>query len=330
MNWVISMVDVIILAYNAHGTIDKAISSIIMQTVLEDVIVTIVDDCSPDGSYDEIVNRYSPIVKIQSVKTEVNGGCGVVRQKGIDSTSGKYFMFLDADDTFGDAFAIARLKSALDDTPEACVAVGAFAEEREDGFQTHERDMVWMHGKMYRRDFWDQYAIRFHPTSRANEDNGVNTIIKFIADATGAKLVYVPEVTYNWQYNYQSITRANQCAYYFGASYPGYVENMIYAIRFAENALGGYTDYMLKMCARILCFLYAYYCETERFAPDKAETNFLACQDFYHNIYHDIRGRISYETFEEMFRFSMSASLSKFPYIPTKTIFQFIEDLKGE
>lgn len=324
------MIDVIILAYNAHGTIDKAISSIVMQTALEDVTITIVDDCSPDGPYDEVISRYKPVVKIQGVKTEVNGGCGVVRQKGIDSTSGEYFMFLDADDTLSDAFSIARLKSALDDMPEACVAVGSFLEEREDGFSVHDKDMVWMHGKLYRRSFWERHAIKFHPTSRANEDNGVNTIIKFIADATGAKLAYVPDITYNWQYNHESITRANQCAYYFGASYPGYVENMIYAMRFCENALGGYTEYMLKMCARILCFLYAYYCETERYAPDNAATNFSACKEFYHVIYHNVRGQIPYEIFEDMFRLAMSASLTKFPYAPTKTIFQFINDLKGE
>ena len=42
----------------------------------------------------------------------------------------------------------------------------------------HEQDMVWMFGKMYRRSFIDKYKIRFHETSRANEDNGFNTICR--------------------------------------------------------------------------------------------------------------------------------------------------------
>ena len=31
---------------------------------------------------------------------------------------------------------------------------------------------------MYRRSFIDKYNIRFHETSRANEDNGFNTLIR--------------------------------------------------------------------------------------------------------------------------------------------------------
>ena len=39
----------------------------------------------------------------------------------------------------------------------------------------HERDMIWMFGKMYKRSFIDKYGIHFHESSRANEDNGFNT-----------------------------------------------------------------------------------------------------------------------------------------------------------
>ena len=324
------MTDVIILAYNAHKTIDKAIASIITQTVLADLTITIVDDSSPDGSYDEYVQRYGSIANIRCIKTPKNGGCGVVRQYGIDHTTGDYFMFLDADDTFADAFSIGRLIKALDDMPEACVAVGSFLEERENDFHLHEKDMVWMHGKLYRRSFWDQYNIRFHPTSRANEDNGVNTIIKFIADKDGYKLAYVPDVVYQWQYNHSSVTRANQCAYYFGASYPGYVANMIYAFNFVYKLFDGYTEYAIKMCARVLCFLYAYYCETQRYAPQNAETNFAACKQFYREIYQPVEHHVSTETFEDMYRLAMESSFSKFPYVQTQTIYQFLDDLKGD
>ena len=40
----------------------------------------------------------------------------------------------------------------------------------------HSNDMVWMFGKIYRRSFIDKYKIKFHETSRANEDNGFNAI----------------------------------------------------------------------------------------------------------------------------------------------------------
>ena len=41
-------IDIIIPAYNAHNTIDKALASIACQNISDKIKVTIVNDCSPN------------------------------------------------------------------------------------------------------------------------------------------------------------------------------------------------------------------------------------------------------------------------------------------
>jgi glycosyltransferase involved in cell wall biosynthesis len=72
-------IDVIIPAYKAHDTILRTLSSIIAQTILEDLTITIVNDCCPDGSY----KKFKPYIDIKEIKLKKK----VARQKGIDEAS---------------------------------------------------------------------------------------------------------------------------------------------------------------------------------------------------------------------------------------------------
>jgi hypothetical protein len=82
---------------------------------------------------------------------------------------------------------------------------------------SHEYDQIWMFGKMYRRSFIDKYNIRFHPTSRANEDNGFNTIIRLCSNEN-EQINFIPDHVYYWHENLKSITRNNDCQYTYGSS----------------------------------------------------------------------------------------------------------------
>lgn len=319
----------IIPAYNAHDTIDRAIGSIIMQTVRDDIAITISDDASPAGPYDDVVRRYSDIVKIQCLRLPENGGPGVARQYAIDRTDGEYMVFMDADDTLASAFAIETMMLAFKQEPDAIVVSGSFYEETSDTFVTHEKDMVWMHGKCYLRQYLQEHGIRFHPSSRANEDNGVNMIIKLTANAYGKKIITIPYLSYYWHYKPDSITRNNNCEYYFSSSYSGYVDNMIYAFDCVERILGHATEDMAKCAATIMCFLYCYWNEALQFAPDNADANKLACSQFYNIVYRKLANMVSYKDFSAIYNAQMSASIKRFPScIPTVTIFDFITDMK--
>ena len=89
------LVSVIMPAYNCEHYIEKAIQSVLIQTVPLELIV--VDDNSSDGTRDKI-QHFQPDERILYVHNERNLGVAASRNKGMELARGKYIAFLDADD----------------------------------------------------------------------------------------------------------------------------------------------------------------------------------------------------------------------------------------
>ena len=163
-------IDVIIPAYNVPDKIlFRCLSSIACQDIAEDLEVTIVDDASTQQNYAEVAKSFAPILKINLLRYETNGGPGVARQYGIDHTTNGYMTFIDADDTFNGSFALKALRNGIEmQNGLFQMSVGVFDEVHEhdipDGngpiLMEHAQDMVWMFGKLYRRSFIDKYRIK--------------------------------------------------------------------------------------------------------------------------------------------------------------------------
>lgn len=90
-------VSVVIPCYNAEGTVEEAIKSVIGQTYPVTEII-----CVDDGSTDttlavlyNIADRYPESVKVLSIR---NGGAPFARNYGMSKASGEWIQFLDADD----------------------------------------------------------------------------------------------------------------------------------------------------------------------------------------------------------------------------------------
>ena len=294
--------DIIIPAYNAHQTIHRTLASILMQTITDELNIVIVDDCS-DVGYDDIISYYSQFFTITCIRTKENGGPGIARQFGIDHTEAPFFTCIDADDTFASPFVLRELLRQLEEDPKSCMISSVFVEEQElsDGtfkYIPHSQDMVWMFGKIYRRKFIEQYNIRFNKT-RANEDNGFNTLIKLCANEN-AIINFSSEVCYNWHINLNSITRKNNCEYSYNQSFPGYTDNMIYAITEAKKK-NPFNGYIKLFSIEVMCNLYEYYIETVARDSRFADQNFDACCRFYHTIYKQIEPEITDEILSQVY-----------------------------
>jgi hypothetical protein len=112
-------------------------------------------------------------------------------------------IFIDSDDVFSNSRSIESLYNALV-TNDADIAMSGFLEEVEDGFRYQSPLYVWMHGKMYCREFLSNRKIHFNDT-RANEDCGFN----HLCHICGAKYAEMDSTTYIWRNNKESITRTN-------------------------------------------------------------------------------------------------------------------------
>ena len=83
--------------YNGEEFIKDAVESVLAQTY-ENWELLVIDDGSADNGYN-IVKEYSDKDKrIKLLKNEKNSGVTKTRNKGIESSEGRYIAFLDSDD----------------------------------------------------------------------------------------------------------------------------------------------------------------------------------------------------------------------------------------
>lgn len=338
-------IDVIIPAYNVKDEIlFRCLASISCQTIIDDIEVTIVDDASEKQNYKEVANRFKDIMKINILRYETNKGPGVARQYGIDHTLNGFMTFIDADDTFNGAFALKALRNSIEmNNGSYCMSVGVFDEVHESGLNendgpilmAHERDMIWMFGKMYRRSFIDQYNIRFHETSRANEDNGFNTMVRLCCN-NQEQINFIAAHVYYWHESLNSITRTNDCQYSYGSSirdsFYGYVENMIYAIKESKKR-NPYNGFITMWAVNCMLNIYEYYIECYARAKDHAETNFKYCKKYYDEIYKDLEKDISKEILANQYNDIMKNAYMGDKLngiIPHIGIFEFLDSLKDK
>jgi glycosyltransferase involved in cell wall biosynthesis len=137
-------IDVIIPCYNAHKTLPRTLASVAMQNISDKVNVLLVDDCSPDGDYDDIIAQFKDLLKIDSVRLDENAGPGVARQVGLDETDGDFVCFMDADDTLCSSFALSQMARAMIEDDKDVIG-GQFIEETESGgFCVHPQNMIWV------------------------------------------------------------------------------------------------------------------------------------------------------------------------------------------
>lgn len=295
-------IDIIIPAYNAHHTINRTLSSIALQNICEDLEVIIVNDCS-ERDYSEFTKWYSKFFKIREVHMKENGGPGAARQCGIDNSTNPLLIFIDADDSFAGAFVLKELRRHMESDPRNIMAVGMFVEEQElpngiNMYLPHAQDLVWMFGKLYKRDFLNKYNIRFNE-SRANEDNGFNKLIQ-LCTSENEKILFTEEIIYYWHINENSITRINNCEYSYNQSFPGYTDNMIYAITEAMKR-NPFNGYIKLFSVEVMCNLYEYYIETVARDPRFVDQNFDACKRFYHKVYKKIEPDITDEILSQVY-----------------------------
>ncbi len=89
------LLSIVIPVYNVQDYIGKCLNS--LKTLDDRVEILVVDDGSPDKSFEIIKNYEKDYPNIHYIKKE-NGGVSSARNLGISLSKGKYITFVDADD----------------------------------------------------------------------------------------------------------------------------------------------------------------------------------------------------------------------------------------
>lgn len=129
-------ISVIIPAYNAAKWLPSAVASVCSQSRAADEVL-IVDDGSTDGT-GSLCATFAE--KVRYVRRE-NGGLSAARNTGVDSTSGDWLLFLDADDTLVPGALAALARTA--EVTAAGVVYGFVLQRRSEAVETR------LHGLPY-------------------------------------------------------------------------------------------------------------------------------------------------------------------------------------
>lgn len=224
-------IDVVIPYFNHSDVISRALGSIAMQTIAKDIHVTIVDDASDAEDITRLNGiiegfKATDIADIKVVTVDKNMGPGHARAVGQLACNHEFITFMDADDTWANAYALQFLHDAFVQHRQLDAVFGVFLEETENPemkFIPHKQDATWMFGKMYRRAFLDHYEILMSD-SRSNEDMAFNQVVLACTDNVG----FLDQPVYFWMVNKESITRKADNDYQFRGLL-GYIDGHTWA-----------------------------------------------------------------------------------------------------
>ncbi len=326
-------IDVIIPAYNARSTLFRALCSIGAQSVAEEVDVTVVDDCSTDGGYTDVIATFQGFLSIRLLRLPENRGPGYARQAGIDRAVNPLIAFVDADDTLFESYSLERLRRALADDGNifrvsgAVMVMGTGKETLRSEVRGDPEGSVY--GRLYRRSFLDRHGIRF-PDSRANEDAGFNFLVNMCGYGNG-RSVNLKEIVYCVHSNLAGLSHAGKAPFPLDRGFEGYAENMTYAVGEAMKRDVPMTA-VLYYAARTMYRLYLLYMKCLAWDPGLAEKNLPHCRKYDQEVFQPLESLVSGETHASLYSQVMAEEYCRNlpePFIPPMSVRDFLASLRG-
>lgn len=232
------MIEVVIPVYKARKTLPKALDSLVAQTKDNFIVCLSIDGDGED--YEDIIEEYKRRgLKMRVIRSEENGGPGIARQRGLDTTICDYITFLDSDDMFMPR-AVERLYTEAK-LRNLDIMRSAFIRESNAEVDTfiaqNVNTITWMHGKVYKVAFLREKNIRFLEGQRIDEDAYFN-LLAWNSTQNKAEL---DEYVYIWRNNKSSLTRQFDNQEYFKRTYLDYIHSQteglkrLYAINHSIN-----------------------------------------------------------------------------------------------
>ena len=211
-------VSVVIPIYNAEQHLAETLASIEVQT-LDNIQVILVDDSSPDKSYD-IAKAFTDRLDNWRLLRQENGGCSVARNTGFTYAAGEYTIFIDADDILQPEMLERLYDTAKKESLDVCSCTAQIFWDHKVGeeilFKQEDSGIVrgqdWFaqvvlsndfhHGvwvNLVRSDFLRQHQLNFLP-GLFHQDIPWITSVYLKAE----KLHFLPETLYRYRFHHES------------------------------------------------------------------------------------------------------------------------------
>lgn len=259
-------ISIIVPAYNAEKHLAQCIESILAQTY-SNLEIILVDDGSKDST-GKICDDYQKKDERIKVIHQPNAGVSKARNMGLDIATGKYVMFIDADD-FYEKNACEVLYREISQK-QADYVVGNYIHTNANGekweqplfdqtqygnFELSMKDyqksifvmnsVVW--NKVFSREFLEKYKLRFVEGALAED-----AIFSIGCYAHAKRAYYINDVVYNYRQNENNSSISTNCSReYFTRINASY--KMLYDIFKETNELGFFRYFYARITPYLLC-----------------------------------------------------------------------------
>lgn len=311
-------IDIIIPCYYSDDIIRPCLQSIAEQTLIKDINVIMVNDCSPNtkDEYQGLINEFNHIMPIRYLKTQTNVGPGVARQLGLDISTSNWVMFIDDDDELYDEYAVETLTKHI--KPSVLSISGRsliLFDKNYSQFEVHEAS-THHQGTIYNRVLLKSSDIKFDSRlSYREEDGAFSSAVLYSAIGNNYELVFLNDLVYTKKCcidGYTSLTSKPidaECAINFlGLKALEIKYKKLY--KYMENdideqliVIANMLDYIANHCSypidqRQYANLESYIKEIEPYIRN----NYLIKEpsiycDMYNQIFADVYKKFDYETF---------------------------------
>lgn len=240
---------IIITHYNEPWHIVKPMfDSLALQRGIDwnDIEVILVQDGKdwvlPDECFTPYMQRF--LITLHIVE---HGGISKARNAGLDLAHGEYVMWCDCDDMFCQAFGLNMFMAAIADKPD--IIHSSFIEESDYvGYHLfrHEKDMCFVHGKAFRKQFLSDNGLRFPTNIHKHEDGAMITLAFLLTDSQ----LYISTPLYTWAWNPNSVMRINGVENSLVESYPELMESRMWFLD--ELSKRGMEEELKKQTAKVV------------------------------------------------------------------------------
>lgn len=202
---------VIIPMYNSFHLMERSLK-ILEKYKSRDIEIIIVDDCSTDNSYKQLLQYTKKTsLDIKMVQNSSNSGPGFSRNRGIEKATGKYITFVDSDDYFREDF-FSIVSEYLDGELDCLIFDYEYVDYEgkrlgggksigtdniTTGYVDTKNAFVFAYGstggKIYKKSIIDQYNVRYGEFWRSEDMPFTKHAI-----AMSKKIFYLPEELYKY------------------------------------------------------------------------------------------------------------------------------------
>lgn len=300
--------------------------------MIDETQIIIIDDCSIDNC-DEIIADFSKLMDIKYYKNETNIGVGATRQRGIELADTPYLMFMDADDSLYNEYALLILYKAIT-AKNLDIVSGGFIQEMESSDNIKlplsqkalQENQTWIWARLYLRSFLVDNKITFGGL-RYNED------FVFMAQclALNPKKDFVKNTVYVWHYNETSVTRQKDGAFCNEWNRINKFITGLCEMHKQKKKMGLIdNEISLSQTTDGLCVLYWYFIQMQEGNNENVKLLIPRMQEYYNLISVDYKDLLHSTTLTDSY-FNSSYTFGDIANktIPKATIYEVIQDLEA-